>query len=68
LNAIAQLVDNGTITATQGQAVDSELRQGNFDPSTLTGFTEAQIQAVEQALANAKRAQVPTGPGTSPDR
>lgn len=53
LNAIEQLVDNGTITATHGEAVDSQLRQGYFDSSTLTGFTQAQIQAVEQALTNA---------------
>jgi hypothetical protein len=59
-NAVEQLVNNGTISATQGQAVDSQIRQGYIDPSTLTGFTQAQLQAVEQALGNAKRALAPT--------
>jgi hypothetical protein len=56
LNAVEQLVSNGTITTTQGQAVDRQLRQGYFDSSTLTGLTQAQIQAVENAIGNAKQA------------
>ena len=56
LNAVGQLVDNGTISTTQGQAVDQQLRQGYFDSSTLTGFTQAQIQAVQNAISNAKQA------------
>jgi hypothetical protein len=63
LNAIQQLVDNGTITAAQGQAVDDQIRRGYIDPSTLSGFSQSQLQAVEQALGNAKRA---LGPTTSP--
>jgi hypothetical protein len=59
-NAVEQLVNNGTISATQGQAVDSQVQQGYIDPSTLTGFTQAQLQAVDQALGNAKRALAPT--------
>jgi hypothetical protein len=68
LNAIQQLVDNGTITATDGQAVDREIQAGRIDTDTLTGFTQAQLQAVEQALSNAKRALAPgvTGAPTSP--
>jgi hypothetical protein len=61
LTAIEQLVDNGTITATQGQAVDSQIQQGYIDPSTLTGFTPTQLQAVQQALASAKQALAPAG-------
>jgi hypothetical protein len=59
LSAIQQLVDNGTITATEGQAVDREIQAGRIDADTLTGFTQAQLQAVEQALSNAKRALAP---------
>jgi hypothetical protein len=63
--AIERLVDNGTITATQGRAVDNEIGQGNFDSSTLTGFTQTQLQAVERALTNTKRALVASRPTIS---
>ena len=63
--AIERLVDNGTITATQGRAVDNEIGQGNFDSSTLAGFTQTQLQAVERALTNTKRALVPARPTIS---
>ena len=56
LDAIQQLVGNGTITAAQAQAVDREIQAGRIDTDTLTGFTAAQLDAVEQALGNAKRA------------
>ena len=56
LNAIQQLVDNGTITAAEGQAVDREIQQGRVDTQTLSGFTQAQLEAVQQALGNTKRA------------
>lgn len=56
LSAIQRLVDNGTITATEGQAVDREIQQGRIDTQTLSGFTQAQLQAVDQALGNTKRA------------
>lgn len=55
-NAVQQLVDNGTITATQGQALDRQIQSGGLDTDTLAGFTQTQRQAVEQALGNAKRA------------
>jgi hypothetical protein len=61
-DAIKQLVDNGTISAAQGQAVDSQIQRGYFDSSTLAGFTQAQIQAVEQAISNTKRAMGPAEP------
>jgi hypothetical protein len=56
LDAVRQLVDNGTITAAQGQAVDREIQAGTVDTSTLAGFTSAQLAALQQALGNAKRA------------
>jgi hypothetical protein len=64
LNAIQQLVDNGTITATEGLAVDREIQTGRVDTDTLasSGFTQAQLQAVQQALGNAKRAQSRVAP------
>jgi hypothetical protein len=67
LSAIEQLVDNGTITAAQGQALDSEIRDGGIDPETLasSGFSPSQTQAIQQALENAKRAMVPARPSAS---
>ncbi len=64
LNAIQQLVDNGTITPTEAQAVDREIVAGRVDTDTLasSGFTPTQLQAVQQALGNAKRALEPAGP------
>jgi len=61
LGAIQQLVDDGTISATQGHAVDSEIQTGRIDTHTLasSGFTQAQLQAVQQALGNTKRALAP---------
>jgi len=61
LNAIQRLVDNGTIAATEGQAVDREIQTGRVDTDTLAaaGFTPAQLQAVSVALANTKRALAP---------
>jgi hypothetical protein len=70
LNAIQQLVNNGTITATQGQTVDREIQAGRVDTDTLasSGFTQTQLQAVQQALANSKaalgRQAPPAGPKT----
>jgi predicted amino acid dehydrogenase len=57
-NAVQQLVDNGTITATEGQVVDSQIADGTLDTDTLAsrGFTSAQLEAVQAALANTKRA------------
>jgi hypothetical protein len=55
LNAIQRLVDNGTITAAEAQAVDRQIQAGRVDTQTLTGFTQAQIQAVDEALGNTKR-------------
>jgi len=56
LTAVQRLVNDGTITAAEGQAVDREIQASRFDPNTLSGFTQAQLQAVDQALANTKRA------------
>jgi hypothetical protein len=56
LNAVQQLVDNGTITAADGQALDRQIAAGRIDTDTLAGFTPAQLQAVQQALGTAKRA------------
>ena len=66
LTATQRLVDTGTITATEGQAVDREILAGRIDTDTLasSGFTQAQLQAVEQALGNTKRALAPTASRT----
>lgn len=64
LNAIRHLVNDGTITATEGQAVDREITAGRVDTDTLasSGFTQTQLQAVQQALGNTKRALAPNVP------
>jgi hypothetical protein len=56
-DAIQQLVNSGTITPAEGQAVDREIQAGRVDTDTLTstGFTPTQLQAVQQALENTKR-------------
>jgi hypothetical protein len=58
LNAIQHLVDNGAITAAEAQVVDREIVSGRVDTDTLasSGFTAAQLQAVQQALGSAKQA------------
>jgi len=65
-DAIKPLVDNGTITAAQGQAVDREIDAGRVDTATLasSGLTSTQLEAVEQALGGAKSALAATMNGT----
>ena len=67
LNAVERLVDSGTITASGGQAVDREILAGRVDTDTLasSGFTEAQLQAVQQALSTTKRALAASVPRAS---
>jgi hypothetical protein len=62
LNAIQRLVNDGTITAADAQVVDREIMAGRVDTDSLTasGYTQAQLQAVENALDNAKRALAAT--------
>jgi hypothetical protein len=61
LTAVRELVNNGTITATQGQTLDREILAGRLDTQMLasSGLTATQLQAVEQALVNTKRALAP---------
>jgi hypothetical protein len=62
LSAIQQLVDNGTITPAEAQVVDQQIQAGSLDTDSLTGFTQPQVDAVGQALANAKQASAGSGP------
>jgi hypothetical protein len=68
LNAAQRLVNDGTITPEQGQVLDRAIRTGRIDTDTLAsgGFTQNQIQAVEQALGDAKRALAPRVAGAPP--
>jgi hypothetical protein len=70
LTAVQRLVNDGTISATEGQAVDRELRTGTVDTQTLAsnGFTASQLQGVNQTLASTKRALAPgaTGANSAP--
>jgi hypothetical protein len=58
VSAVERLVDNGTITATEGQAVDSQIQAGGLNTDALASsgvLTQAQAQAVQQALSDVKR-------------
>jgi hypothetical protein len=61
LNDIQQLVASGTISAAQGQALDREIEVGRVDTDTLasSGFTQAQLQAVQQSLSTTKESLAP---------
>ena len=66
LNDVAQLVNGGTISAAEGRFLDGEIRTGRVDTGTLAsdGFTPSQLQAVQTALGNTKRALASTAPRT----
>jgi hypothetical protein len=68
LNAIQRIVENGTITAAEGQTVDRQIQTGRVDTDTLasSGFTPTQLQAVQQALSNTKRALGHAAPPAAP--
>jgi hypothetical protein len=59
-----QLVSDGTITASQGQVLEGEIRAGRVDTGTLasSGFTPSQLQGVQQTLSNTKQALGRTAP------
>jgi hypothetical protein len=61
LAAAQRLVNDGTITAAEGGILEREIRLGSFDTQTLAagGFSQTQLQAVEEALSNTKRALAP---------
>jgi hypothetical protein len=67
LNDVQQLVNAGTISAAEGQVLDGEIQAGQVDTQTLasSGFTPAQLQAVQQALSGTKRAMAAAVPRTS---
>lgn len=64
LDAVIQLVDNGTITAAQGRIVDDQIRTGRVDTDALVaaGFTQSQADAVQQALGSVKQSMAPSSP------
>jgi hypothetical protein len=67
LDDIRALVDNGTITASEGQTVDREIETGRVDTDSLAsaGFTQTQLQAVQQALTTTKRGLASAAHATS---
>jgi hypothetical protein len=67
LDDVQRLVDNGAITAAEGQVVDREIDAGRIDTDSLTaaGFTPGQLQAVQQALSSTKRGLASAAHGTS---
>ena len=66
LDAVTQLVDDGTITAAQGQIVDGQIQTGRVDTDALVaaGFTQSQAAAVQQALGRVKQSMAPSSPPT----
>lgn len=66
LNAIQRLVNDGTITAAEARVVDREIVAGRVDTDSLTasGFTPAQLQAVQTALGSTKAALAATMHGS----
>lgn len=68
LNDIQRLVDNGTIIAAEARVVDREILAGRVDTDTLaaSGFTPAQLQAVQQALSGTKSALAAQAHGNRP--
>jgi hypothetical protein len=67
LDDIQQLVNSGTITATEGRVADHEILAGRVDTDSLaaSGFTQTQLEAVQQALGNTKRGLASAAHGTS---
>ncbi len=59
LNAVQRLVSDGTISAAEGQVLDREIAAGSLNSQTLTGFSQSQLQAVEQTLQSTKQALAP---------
>jgi hypothetical protein len=55
-NAVQQIVNNGTITAAQGRTLDGDIRAGTVHPDQLAsqGFTQGQVEAVQQMLRSTK--------------
>jgi predicted amino acid dehydrogenase len=66
LDAVTQLVANGTITAAQGQIVDGQIQTGRLDTDALVaaGLTQSQADAVQQALGRVKQSMAPSAPPT----
>jgi hypothetical protein len=64
LTAVTRLVQDGTISTAEGQVLDREIQVGTVDTQALasSGFTQAQLQAVQQALSTTKRALASTAP------
>lgn len=58
LSDVQRLENAGTITAAEAQVLDGEIHAGRVDTDTLaaSGFTPAQLQAVQEALTSTKLA------------
>jgi len=58
LDAVAQLVQGGTISAAQGHAVDAQIETGSMDPDQMVArgvLTAAQMAAVNDRLVAVKK-------------
>jgi hypothetical protein len=57
LDDVQRLVSDGTISTAESQVLDREIQAGRVDTDTLVaaGFSQTQLQAVQQALSTTKR-------------
>ncbi|HYZ79669.1 MAG TPA: hypothetical protein VE571_00290 [Solirubrobacteraceae bacterium] len=65
LDAVAQLVQAGTIDAAQGRAVDAQIQTGSMDSQQMVSsgaLTAAQMTAVSDRLSAVKRSLAPKEP------
>jgi hypothetical protein len=66
-NAVAQLVQAGTISAAQGRAVDAQIQTGSMDPQQMVSsgvLTASQMSAVNDKLRAVKESLAPQQPAS----
>jgi Asp-tRNA(Asn)/Glu-tRNA(Gln) amidotransferase B subunit len=67
LDAVAQLVQAGTISAAQGRAVDAQIQTGSMDPQQMVSsgvLTASQMSAVNDKLRAVKESLAPQQPAS----
>ena len=68
-DAVAQLVQAGTITAAQGRALDAQIATGSMDPHQMVDrgvLSAAQMAAVNDRLVAVKKSLAAQGPPQTP--
>jgi hypothetical protein len=68
-DAVAQLVQAGTITAAQGRALDAQIETGSMNPDQMVArgvLSAAQMAKVNDRLVAVKKSLAPQGPPQTP--